>query len=226
MSQDKISSDNQTGYNKWSEFYDTYPNPTVAIDELSFPRFWNHLSNKDVLEIGCGTGRHTQKLLAQNNHVTGVDISEGMLQVAREKLPPENLKLIHADYMTYEVFNENQFDAIVCSLVIEHIKDLSGFFKKAAKILKPGGNLFISEIHPERTSQGVLAHFKTGDQEVHLSSHAHTDEDFQRAAALASFETLKNETIYGTDEFANINPKWTKHLGKPLIEIWVLHKGN
>ncbi|WP_295904480.1 class I SAM-dependent methyltransferase [uncultured Bdellovibrio sp.] len=227
MSQDKQFSDNQSGYNQWSSFYDSYPNPTVAIDELSFPRFWQTLTGKDILEIGCGTGRHTQKLVAQNNRVVGIDISEGMLQVAREKIPPERALLVHADFMTYDGFHENQFDAIVASLVIEHIQDLSSFFKRAAKFLKPGGELYLSEIHPERTAQGVAAHFKNGDhQEIHLKSHPHTDEDFQRTAAQASLETVKNETIYGTEEFANINSKWTRHLGKPMIEIWVFRKGS
>lgn len=224
MSQDKPFSDNQTGYNQWATFYDSYPNPTVAIDELSFPRFWKDVSNKDVLEIGCGTGRHTQKLLAQNNQVIGIDISEGMLQAAREKLPPEHLHLVHGDFMTYEGFQENQFDVIVCSLVIEHFKDLPGFFKRSATYLKPGGRMFISEIHPERTAQGTLAHFKDGDHEVHLTSHAHTDEEFQIAAAQAGFETVDNETVFGTEELANINAKWTRHLGKPLIEIWVFKR--
>ncbi len=103
---------NQAGYNTWSSFYDTYPNPTVAADELAFPAFWNHVRNKTVLEIGCGTGRHTQKLLRQNNKVTGIDISEGMLEVAKKKLPAENLTLFNADYMTHD-FAADCFDVIV-----------------------------------------------------------------------------------------------------------------
>lgn|GEM_PF-1885793 len=37
---------NQAGYNTWSSFYDTYPNPTVAADELAFPACWSHVKNK------------------------------------------------------------------------------------------------------------------------------------------------------------------------------------
>src|SRR3954453_14840517 len=84
------SSDNhptpvKIGYNLWSGFYDRYPNSTVAIDDRHFPQLWHDLRGACVLEVGCGTGRHTRRLLAQGNRVTGVDVSSGMLEVAREK---------------------------------------------------------------------------------------------------------------------------------------------
>ena len=42
---------NQKNYNIWSEFYDQYPNPTVAIDELKFPSMYSEIENQNVLEI-------------------------------------------------------------------------------------------------------------------------------------------------------------------------------
>ncbi|QDK38184.1 class I SAM-dependent methyltransferase [Bdellovibrio sp. NC01] len=226
MSDNKpAQTDNQSGYDTWSEFYDQYPNPTVAADELSFSSYWNDLQNKTVLEIGPGTGRNTIKLLQQHNHVVGIDVSEGMLQKAKEKLPEENLELIHADIMTYDGFTADQFDAVVASLVIEHIHDLTMFFKKLAACLKMDGPVYISEIHPDRTVEGILAHFKVNEQEeVHLTSHAHTEEDFQQAASAAGFEVVRKETIYGTEELAQINPKWRKHIANPLLQIWEFKK--
>lgn len=217
---------NQTGYNSWSSFYDTYPNPTVAIDELFFPQYWKHLTNFDVLEIGCGTGRHTRKLLTQNNHVTGIDISGGMLEVAKGKLPQENLQLLHGDFLTYDLPRE-QFDAAICSLVIEHISDLHLFFEKVRSCLKPGGSLYLSEIHPVRTSQGIMAHFKNDDgEETHLQSHPHTEKDFEVAAAHAHFEIAQNATVVGNEQLAQLNSKWIKHLNSPLIQIWIFKRKN
>ncbi|WP_374030061.1 methyltransferase domain-containing protein [Bdellovibrio bacteriovorus] len=227
MSQDKKLTDNRDGYNAWSKFYDQYPNPTVAMDELSFANYWQNLGNKNVLEIGCGTGRNTEKLAAKGNHILGVDVSEGMLQVAREKFPPEDnrVKLVHGDFMTLTEFPGAPFDAVVSSLVLEHIENLSAYFKKVASLLKPQGEVFLSEIHPERTAKGVLAHFKTPDeQEIHLTSHPHTEEQIDRAAALAGFSIEKCETIYGNEELAQIHPKWSRHLGQPMLQIWVLKK--
>ena len=66
------SKTNQKNYNIWAPSYDSYPNPTVAIDELNFPEFYKSWSNKEVLEIGCGTGRHVQRRREQGNSITGL----------------------------------------------------------------------------------------------------------------------------------------------------------
>lgn len=217
-------SKNQQGYNSWSSFYDSYPNPTVAADELSFPKHWLHLKDKNILEIGCGTGRHTQKLLANHNKVTGIDISEGMLAVAKEKLLSENLTLIHADILKYEL-PANQFDAAICSLVIEHISDLDLFFNKVYQCLKPQGSFYLSEIHPVRTAQGIMAHFKNPDgSETHLHSLPHTESDLESSSTKAGFVVSSKQTVLGSDELKTINPKWEKHLNLPLVQIWVFKK--
>lgn len=224
MSQDpflKNQKANQKGYDTWSTFYDNYPNPTVAIDDLSFPPFWQHIEGKSVLEIGCGTGRHTQKLLKKNNKVTGVDLSEGMLAVARKKNSQGDVQFIQADFLSFD-FKGKLFDFILCSLVIEHITDLVLFFQKAKNCLKPKGRLYISEIHPQRSSQGVMAHFKTDDgNEIHLESVPHTERDFESAAESAGLKTVLKETIVGTDELVKINAKWAKHLNAPLVQVWI-----
>jgi malonyl-CoA O-methyltransferase len=140
--QSDYSAANANGYDRWSEFYDTYPNPTVAIDDLSFPAFWSHVQNSTVLEIGCGTGRHTQRLAEAGNHITGLDISAGMLEKARAKMPGNNVRLIHADFMTYDGLNPDQFDMALASLVIEHIYDLPFFFTRLTCVLRQGGDFF------------------------------------------------------------------------------------
>lgn len=179
---------------------------------------------QNVLEIGCGTGRHTQKLLKQNNKVTGIDISEGMLEVAKKKLPAENLTLLNADYMTHD-FAADSFDVIVSSLVVEHIENLELLFQKVRKILKPGGEFYLSEIHPDRTAKGIMAHFKTADEkEIHLTGYAHKESDFKAAAEKASLQIKRQETILGSKDLTDINPKWEKHLNHPLIKIWQFQK--
>ena len=213
-----MSEQNKQAYNTWSQFYDSYPNPTVAIDDLHFPELYLHLEQKNVLEIGCGTGRHTVRLVAQQNQVTALDISPGMLAVAREKIK-DNVTFIEGDFLKTE-FNQ-KFDAIVMSLVLEHIADLEVFFAKAGRILKPGGELIFSDIHPYRSSQGVLAHFKTNDgAEVHLKSHSHSEEQIKKAAK--NFIIVECETFRGSEKLARLNPKWEKHLGIPMVQAWVL----
>ena len=209
---------NKQAYNTWSQFYDSYPNPTVAIDDLHFPELYFHLKHKNVLEIGCGTGRHTVRLVAQQNQVTALDLSPGMLAVAKEKIK-ENVTFIEGDFLTTEF--HQKFDAIIMALVLEHISDLQKFFDKAASLLNPGGELVFSDIHPYRSSRGILAHFKTSDgDEVHLQGHSHSEEQIRKAAN--KFRVVECETFCGSEKLTRLNPKWEKHLGVPMIQAWVL----
>lgn len=207
-------------YDRWAKFYDQYPNPTVAADELAFPPLWAHLKGKDILEVGCGTGRHTAKLVVQGNRVTGLDPSEGMLAKARAKLTG-NVTLLQGDFLEYD-FGPAVFDALVESLVLEHVKDLPAFFTAAARCLRSGGELFLSEIHPERAQEGALAHFKDPEtgEEVALESYAHPDEAFEAAG----FIKRTALDVLGTADLVKANPKWEKHLGKPLVKLRVFSR--
>lgn len=216
---------NEQGYNVWSSFYDVYPNPTIAMDERYFPRFWLHHSKVKVLEIGCGTGRHTQKLVHNKNTVTALDMSVGMLKIAREKIQSPDVTFIQGDFFTLEL-PDFDYDIVIESLVLEHIENLKQFFLKASTHLKTGGDLYLSEVHPERTQNGVFAHFKPpgSDEDVHLVSYPHTEEDIVTTAAKCGLKLVSAEDVLGDEVLAKANPKWEKHLGKPMVRIWHFSK--
>jgi SAM-dependent methyltransferase len=220
------SAHNQEAYDRWSAFYDEYPNPTVAIDDLAFPPFWRGLTGGQVLEVGCGTGRHTRRLLDQGNRVTGVDLSPGMLGVARRRLEGSDVELIHADVLAYEGFAPASFDAAVSALVIEHIADLEGLFGLLSSVLRPGGRFYLSEIHPDRTAQGIAAHFvdRENGEEVRLQSYPHADAAIRQAAERSGLRLEATETILGDERLARLNPKWERYLGAPMIQVWVFGK--
>lgn len=213
---------NQENYNTWSSSYDDYPNPTVAIDELYFPSHYRDWSKKKVLEIGCGTGRHTKRLAGQENLVVGLDVSEGMLSKAKEKLP--NVDFIHNDFMEHQ-FESNKFEKILMSLVLEHISYLDSFFDKVKFVLKEKGEILISELHPERGKKGSLAHFKTDNgNEIQLSSKPHSEYEILKAAEKAGLKLNIKKDILGDDELVKISEKWSKYLDMPMIQIWSFFK--
>lgn len=216
-------SKNKDGYDSWSSIYDEYPNPTVAIDEMFFPKHWQHLTNVDVLEIGCGTGRHTQKLVRQGNRVVGLDMSSGMLNVAAERLKDTSVKLIEANFLEYEGLGDQKFDVMVTSLVIEHISNLKKFFSKVQAVLKPNGLFFVSDIHPQKSAKGSRANFvePTTGQSIYLESYPHTDEDVVAAAKTANLALIRSEDVLGNEALAAINPEWHRYLGMPMVKIWV-----
>lgn len=214
---------NRAGYDRWSGFYDHYPNPTVAADDLAFPPLWAHLTGRNVLEIGCGTGRHTLRLARAGNRVTGVDLSPGMLAQARMKLDGFPVTLVQGDVMAGIDIPGGPFDAALTALVIEHIRDLTGFFARIRALLKPEARFYISEIHPERTAGGTFAHFKTdtGD-EVALAGYPHSVADVEQAAANAGLVVEDSQNVSGDAALAALNPKWERHQGRPMLKIWVL----
>ena len=175
-----VPQSNQQKYDLWSAFYGHYPNPTVALDELQAPSFYQPWRAQRILDIGCGTGRHTKRLLEQNNTVLGIDISEGMLNKAKAKLPM--IEFIHADFMQHP-FEGNRFDKIFLSLVLEHIKPLELFFCKVYSLLATQGEVLISELHPSKGKAGCFAHFTATDGRIiHLQSTFHSENDILCAA--------------------------------------------
>jgi ubiquinone/menaquinone biosynthesis C-methylase UbiE len=212
----------KAGYDLWSATYDVYPNSTVAIDDRAFPPLWAHLQNQAVIEIGVGTGRHTRRLLAQGNRVTGIDVSSGMLAKLREKLGPiDQLRLIEGDFLRLDPASLGRFDALVAALVLEHVRDLPSFFQQAAHVLVPGGQVYVSEIHPDRAAQGTLANFTTDDgQAHHLDSVYHPSAAIEAAAAAAGLMDLVRTDSFGDAQLAAANPNWIRHQGKPLTRMW------
>ncbi|WP_443747347.1 class I SAM-dependent DNA methyltransferase [Asticcacaulis solisilvae] len=218
------SNENRAGYDRWAAIYDSYANSTVAIDDMTFPALYAHLKDKRVLEIGCGTGRHTIRL-ARDNDVTGIDLSPGMLDVARQKLSGCKAQLIEADIMAGPL-NLGLFDAVVTALVLEHIGDLATFFRRAGEALADSSELLLSEIHPDRIAKGTQANFTdpgTGET-VRLKSFAHSEADIQSAARDADLRLLSHMDVFGGNALVRRNSAWEKHLGKPLIRIWTFEK--
>lgn len=218
------SSENRAGYDLWSEQYDTYVNSTVAVDDMHFPHLWANVRDKDVLEIGCGTGRHTVRLARQGNRVTALDLSPGMLARAREKLNGYDVRLIEADILRDDI-PLGMFDATLTALVLEHIADLDAFFTRVAAHLKPGGAFYMSEIHPDRIAAGTQANFITQDGEhVRLTSFAHTAAAIENAVRAAGLQIAHQKDIFGGEDLVRINPGWTRHLGRAMIRMWIFEK--
>jgi len=216
-----VSSANRDGYDVWAAQYDAYVNATVAIDDRVFPPLWHDVAGQDVLEIGCGTGRHTVRLARQGNRVTALDLSAGMLAVAGEKLAGQaNVALIRADIMRDEI--GGPFDAALSALVIEHIEALPLFFARVAAALRPGGVFFVSNIHPDKAAAGSGARFvdpATGEERW-LVNFAHTAAGILDAAATAGFDCIVEQDAVGDGALAEARPEWARYLGRPMVRMW------
>lgn len=215
---------NREGYDQWSQTYDLDLNSTVFADEEAFPPRWSGLSGKRVLEIGCGTGRHTQRLARLGNDVTALDLSPGMLAVARAKPGLERVRFVESDVFQFRP--DAPYDAVICALVIEHVQDLARFFERVAAFLAPGARGYFSEIHPDRMQAGSGARFrpKGSTEEVRLASAPHTEAEFRAAIADAGLTVESSDATLATGSLISQTSAWEKYRGKPMLQLWTLLK--
>ncbi len=106
----------------------------------------------DVLDLGCGYGENCLRFQEMGaNRITGIDISEKMLKIAREQNGGPAISYLNMAMEDLETLKE-QYDVIVSSLAFHYIKDYDDLLKKAAGRLKDGGLLVFSQEHPLTTA--------------------------------------------------------------------------
>lgn len=98
-----------------------------------------------ILDIGCGCGKQSILLSANNNKVTGIDLQDWMLDYANKYNSNENTTYICGDFMKYE-FEENKFDIIISQNVFFHIKDKDFLLRKIHSLLKSGGAFYFTDL--------------------------------------------------------------------------------
>lgn len=103
-----------------------------------------------ILDVGCGEGVLARALAARGNAVIGVDISEGLLAVARdrEEREPLGITYVHGDAATLHGFDDGSFDGVATSLTFTDLDDLEGVLQAVARVLAPGGWFAFAALHP------------------------------------------------------------------------------
>lgn len=175
-------------YDLWAEQYDTNKNRTRDIEGIALREVLKENNFKSCLEIGCGTGKNTIWLLNKADKVVAVDLSEEMLEKAKQNISSQNVKFIQADITNAWDFVSGKFDLIVFSLVLEHIQDLDFIFREAAELISENGLIYIGELHPFKQYSGTKARFDTPEGKQIVECYIHHFSDFTRAAKNNGFE--------------------------------------
>lgn len=126
------------------------------ITSLGIDRIWRRQAvrslpfGEKVLDVAAGTADLSIELIRQGkaHQVVGVDISEGMMEIGREKIEKEkmgnSISLLYADCAQLP-FQDNTFDAITCAYGARNFQQLTKSLQEMLRVLKPGGSLLIVE---------------------------------------------------------------------------------
>ena len=180
-------------YDLWAPTYDEQPeNLVVYLNEMIFDEMMATIDmhNKIVTDVGCGTGKHWQKILYKKPaELIGYDVSHEMLAQLRKKYPTAKTFISNNNHLN-ELTN-NSCDVIVSTLVIGHIEDLASTFIEWNRVLKNNGDILITDFHPEMLSKGASRSFQFNEAFVSIKSYKHTIPQICQLAKSVNWELIK-----------------------------------
>lgn len=216
------------GYSSWADHYDER-NPSLDTEENVVHSLVAEIPPGCALDAACGTGRHAAALEARGHSVIGVDRVPAMLQAARKKVP-------HAEFrqglLEALPVDDASVDVIVCGMALTHLPDLVSAFSEFARVLRPGGRLITSDIHPMVVLTTASASFYDEDSESirRVNSFVHQIGAYVRAFAVAGLQvagcfepSITQETMETFPSYRTL-PDATQQAfqGLPDLIVWDL----
>jgi len=201
--------------------YDTNRRIEVIFDDFLGNE---NLSGKTLLDGGCGTGWFTKKAVERNAIVTSLDIAPKLVEITKKKCP--NITGVEGSLLELP-FDDNSFDYVISSDVIEHTPNPLDAVKELIRVLKPGGKICITV--PNRTfwyfSVKIANTFKLRDYQG-FENWVHYDElkdfliknnieinDFKGIHLFPFLVPSLNSMLYKIDK------KTEKKLGKFMVNV-------
>ncbi|MBD3330491.1 methyltransferase domain-containing protein [Candidatus Peregrinibacteria bacterium] len=181
--------DSEAGYDAYSANYDKKSGLLDTFDDGEFLQMLGNVRGKKILNIGCGTGRDTAKLLNKDAEIICMDVSEGMLEVHKKKFPSIKTVRGSSDALPFE---DDSFDIVFMSFLIVHLKNLRESFNEAYRVLKTEGMLVLNNIN-QRKAPNV----DVGNRElIKIHSYYHRPQNVINALEEAFLKIEDEKFIY------------------------------
>ena len=116
---------------------------------LAYVRDRTELAAKQVLDVGCGGGLLSEALASCGARVTGIDMADASLAVARRHMKDSGLVIDYRQTMAEALADESpdRYDVVVCMELLEHVPRPSSIIDACARLVRPGGDLFFATVN-------------------------------------------------------------------------------
>lgn len=213
-------------------------------------KFLGNVQGKKILDLGCGEGGYSRELTKRGAQLVSVDCSSKAIEYAISLARAENLDIEHFVRNSNDLFDieSEQFDVVLCSMMLMDCEDFDGTLQEAYRVLKKGGKVFASVLHPcfdgnHETGIGrqgvgierqvvVKNYFEPKEWTAPLHKGTipviwrhRTLEDYVKGFLKAGFIIEDVNEPQATDEQAQLSTAmaWLKKI--PLYLYWELRKG-
>ncbi|MBE5902851.1 MAG: class I SAM-dependent methyltransferase [Pseudobutyrivibrio sp.] len=148
-------------FTKAADIYESGDAGIYEICKEDYPYIASELEKEeyeDLLDCGCGTGPMISLLYEKDSSkkYTGLDITPRMIEVAKNK-NLEGVNWVVGDCENLP-FEENSFDAIICSNSFHHYPNPEKFFESAKRVLRPGGRLILQDYTAPKFILWIMNH--------------------------------------------------------------------
>jgi ubiquinone/menaquinone biosynthesis C-methylase UbiE len=204
-------------YDIWAISYDNQPdNLMLALDEALCTDLLRPviITGMVVADVGCGTGRHWKKIFdRQPARLLGYDVSPGMLAILRQKYPGSETYLLEGPSL--RELPDASCDLVLSTLTVAHIPDLDAALREWCRVLKPGGEMIITDYHPEALAKGGQRTFREGEKVIAIRNHVYP---VQQIAALTGRLGLQELQVVEKEIDDSMRPYYEKQQALAVFE--------
>ncbi len=138
-------------FNRFNSASDSF---SEIMERPAVERLTGNVAGARVLDLGCGAGPYSIWFAERGSQVSGLDLSETMLALARQKAVDRGVRIDFriADMREPLPFNNAEFDLVFTATALHYVEDLAGLFREIARVTKRTGHFVASVLHPMSTA--------------------------------------------------------------------------
>ncbi len=166
------------------------------IELPTFRKFGLTIKDRDILEVGCGSGYAASLITAEGpGSYTGLDIMPEQLTLARGKKLP-NARFVEGSADDLGAFPDGSFDAVLDLCILHHVEGWRSFFDECRRVLKDGGCIYIADL--SRSCIHIVDALLHWD---HAEEALFSFEELEREANRRGFRTVKKAIDLGMEGY-------------------------